>query len=93
MTCYEGGKAVFNNHECVMFKCYKTKYYICSPRLPLAAVAALASALSNIRRSKSMSFYCHCIQGSARITTYSCEKIKCACVPRRFNSVSGFQSV
>ncbi|KAM6503751.1 hypothetical protein JOM56_000694 [Amanita muscaria] len=48
-TCYEGVEAVFNTHKCVTLYATSICSPIVHPRLPLAAVASLANALSNIR--------------------------------------------
>lgn len=94
MTCYKGGMTVFNNHQ----MCNVTNRKILDmlpdrpPQVTFACDRPSATCDFQFWTAQVESFYCSldsCTSKidagyDANVTSYSCEHIKCSCVPGRF---------
>ncbi|PFH50042.1 hypothetical protein AMATHDRAFT_86062 [Amanita thiersii Skay4041] len=94
MTCYKGGETVFNNHQ----MCNVTNRKILDmlpdrpPQVTFSCESHDRTCAFQFWTAQVESFYCALDECSSstqpgydtNTTTYSCEKIKCSCVPGRF---------
>ncbi|KAK2463756.1 hypothetical protein APHAL10511_004249 [Amanita phalloides] len=94
MTCYKGGETVFNNHQ----MCNVTNRKILDmlpdrpPQVTFSCDIRDHTCAFQFWTAEVESFFCsleHCESKAKRgydvdTVTYSCEKIKCSCVPGRF---------
>ncbi|KAH9831656.1 uncharacterized protein C8Q71DRAFT_781859 [Rhodofomes roseus] len=94
MTCYKGGVTVFENHQI----CAVTNRKIIDmlpdrpPEITFSCNQAAASCQFQFWTAQEESFYCaldQCAMGmetgyDSNTTRYSCDSIKCKCVPGRF---------
>lgn len=94
MTCYTGGRTVFNNHQ----MCDVTNKEIIKilgdrpPQVTFSCDDATKSCSFQFWTAEIESFYCgleQCTWGhqndyDTNSTIYQCEKLKCSCIPGRF---------